>query len=43
MDNYFTNYHIPICMYCKYLASINIQIVYTATTQIDYMKIVATK
>ena len=43
MHNYFTNYHIPICMYCKYLASINIQIVYTATTQIDYMKIVATK
>jgi len=45
MDNYFTNYHTPmyICIYCTYQASINIQIVYTATTQTDYMNIVATK
>jgi hypothetical protein len=40
MQNYFTNYtRIP----SQQDSSINIQIVYTATAQTDFMRIVATK
>jgi len=52
MHNYFTNYHTPTSfdttMSSRYVldqydSTIYIQIVHTATTQTDFMRIVATK
>jgi len=45
MHNYFTNYHTPTCMHIEsqHDNSIYIQSVCTATTQTDFMRMVATE